>query len=295
MKTLQFYCILSISLLLISCNQSSNDETTNQHSEATTKPAPEVQKATQTTASSSDVPATAATNASCEITMGWAPWEPYQYMTRDGKITGLDIEIVEATEKDLGCTIKFQQGDWAHLLELLKKGELDAVASAGMTDNRRKYAYFSEPYRSESYAIYVRKEEVEHYSGQSIRALLDSRMRIGAVSGYSYGVTLAEYQDNEKYQDQFTYNEISEANFLLLFDKKVDGVLADSIVGSDMIRRRNWSGHVDKLPLVIHSGDVHVMFSKKSVSEELVQQMNNALAKLKASGEYRRLIELYGG
>ncbi len=293
MKTHRFVKLLILSVLLVSCNQSSENDSAAVESDKET--AIQANKETSTNVSKTTETAIEQTQKSCEITMGWAPWEPYQYITRNGTLTGLDIEIVQATEKEMGCTIKFQQGDWAKLLELLKKGELDAVASAGMTENRREYAYFSEPYRSESYSIYVRKDELDRYSGQSIRSLLDSRMRLGAVSGYSYGVTVADYQDNEKYQKQFTYNEISEENFLLLFDNKVDGVLADSIVASDMIRRRSWSTEVARLPLVIHSGDVHVMFSKKSVSQEVVQKMNNALAKLKASGDYRRLIELYGG
>jgi len=289
MTKLRLFYILAISLLIISCGEPSDVEATKEPAVAQKEHAPADENNQNTTK------ATMPEQSSCELTMGWAPWEPYQYKTRDGKLTGLDIEIVRATQKDMDCKIIFKEGDWAQLLEWLQEGELDAVASAGMTESRRKYAYFSEPYRSESYAIYVRKEQLARFSGQSIRALLEMRMRFGAVAGYSYGVTLADYQDNEKYQKLFTYNEISETNFLMLFDNKLDGVLADSIVGSDMIRRRNWTNMVDKLPLVIHSGDVHVMFSKKSVPEDVVYQMNNALAKLKASGDYRRLIELYGG
>ena len=289
MKSQRLFYLLITTFLIFSCSQPSDVETAKQPTEAV---ASEAEPVEIPQIEDDSVVSEAST---CELTMGWAPWEPYQYKTRDGKLTGLDIEIVRATQTNMDCKIIFKEGDWAQLLELLQKGKLDAVASAGMTQARRQYAYFSEPYRSESYAVYVRKEELDRFSGQSIRALLEMRMRFGAVAGYSYGVTLAEYQDNEKYQKSFIYNEISETNFLMLFDSELDGVLADSIVASDMIRRRNWTNLVDKLPLVIHSGDVHVMFSKKSVSEEVVQQMNNALAKLKASGDYRRLIELYGG
>jgi polar amino acid transport system substrate-binding protein len=293
MKTLRLFYLLTTTFLLFSCSQASDDDAKKEAVEAVQTAKTEQPVANQNNPNAQENVSNDPEN--CELTMGWAPWEPYQYKTRDGKLTGLDIEIIRATEVYMDCKILFKEADWAQLLEWLQKGELDAVASAGMTEQRRKYAYFSEPYRSESYSIYVRKDDLDQFSGQSVRALLDMRMRFGAVTGYSYGVTLADYQDSDKYQKLFTYNEISETNFLMLFDDKLDGVIADSIVGSDMIRRRNWSNLVAKLPLVIHSGDVHVMFSKKSVSEDMVQKMNNALAKLKASGDYRRLIELYGG
>ncbi len=294
MKKLRLLMLVVTTLLLSNCNDSSTQQAPEKPKKVDSSQLTDPEKTTYL--SSNPTQQDLKTDKEvCEISMGWAPWEPYQYITREGVLTGLDIEIMRATEAELGCKIKFRQDDWAKLLLQLKQGTLDAVASAGMTEARRQYAFYSEPYRSESYAIYVRRDEVERYSGQSVRALLDSRMRLGAVSGYSYGVTISEYQDSEKYQKLFTYNEISEANFLLLFDNKVDGVVADSVVASDMIRRKSWSNQVARLPLVIHSGDVYVMFSKKSVSEEMVQKMNDALAKLKASGDYRRLMELYNG
>ncbi len=231
----------------------------------------------------------------CTLSIGWAAWEPYQYKGRDGAVTGMDIDIINAAIKHTDCKVTYVEGDWADLLDRLKKGTLDAVASATLTEKRRSYAYFSEPYRAETFAIYVKNKDRERYSGMSIKSMLEAGMRLGAVMDYFYGATLNDLQDSEKYARQFIYNDFSESNFALLFDNKVDGVLEDPYVGADLIRRRGWNEKLSKLPLVIHSGDVHLMFSKKSVSDKTVELMNNALAKIKANGTFNRLIEHYGG
>ncbi len=231
----------------------------------------------------------------CRLSIGWASWEPYQYKGRDGRATGMDIDIINAAINHTRCKVTYVEGDWADLLDRLKQGTLDAVASATLTEKRRSYAYFSEPYRAETFTIYVKNKDRERYSGMSIKSMLEAGMRLGAVMDYFYGATLNDFQDSEKYHRQFIYNDFSEANFALLFDNKVDGVLEDPFVGADLIRRRGWNEKLSKLPLVIHSGDVHLMFSKKSVSEKTVELINNALAKIKADGTFNRLIEHYGG
>ena len=42
----------------------------------------------------------------CKLSVGWDPWEPYQYADTDGEIRGLDIEILELLAADAGCDVQ---------------------------------------------------------------------------------------------------------------------------------------------------------------------------------------------
>ena len=94
---------------------------------------------------------------------GWYPWRPYQYQDKTEQITklkGLDIEIFrEIVENQLGYTLDLPQTDWDEHQELLKVGERDIAAGAFQTNERKQYAYFSNPYRTEDIVLVGRRSD----------------------------------------------------------------------------------------------------------------------------------------
>jgi polar amino acid transport system substrate-binding protein len=276
--------------LLVACQPNQEDESVSE-----SRPVAEnTQQQTEARPDAIDHPATEKTKAeTCALVLGWDPWEPYQYQSRDGEVTGLDVDLFREAARRTGCTVSFVQGDWARLLMKLKKGEVDVLLGASITPSRKSFAYFSEPYRSESWVLYVRTGDVEHYQGRSLKALLDSGVRIGLVNEYVYGETIASFRDNPRYEPQFVGFGLSEESFSALLDHKVDGVLEDPFVGADIIRRKGWRKDIVRLPLVLHSGTVHLMFSRKKVGEDVVERFNDALAAMRADGSYRRVLKTY--
>jgi len=229
----------------------------------------------------------------CTLTMGWDPWEPYQYRDRSGEVSGLDIDIIREAVKRTGCSITFKEAGWAMLLKEIRSGEIDMVAGASVTESRKKFAYFSEPYRVETWVLYVRAEDAAKYAAKSMKQLLDGGLRIGTVTDYVYGETVAEYRDNPQYEKQFIGSEVGEENFALLADHKIDAILEDPFVGIDVIRRKGLRKMISRLPLVLHSGNVNIMFARKMVSRDKVDAIDDALAVMRADGTYRRILKMY--
>ena len=75
------------------------------------------------TASPSPTPAPAPSPPSCELVMGWDPWEPYQYEIAGGQVFGLDVDLVTAVAADAGCDISFRKDSWRELLQQLEAEE----------------------------------------------------------------------------------------------------------------------------------------------------------------------------
>ncbi|MGI5309270.1 substrate-binding periplasmic protein [Rheinheimera sp. WS51] len=229
---------------------------------------------------------------SCVMTIGIDAWEPYQYMSVNNKAIGLDVEIATAALNTMGCSLLVEQGSWTELLLKLKAGEVDAVLGASKTDERQRFAYFSDAYRKERFQLYVRKENI-NYPYKTIDAFLDDGHKLGIVNQYYYGDDIDELYGQSKYRTLFVGAIISELNMARLLDEEIDGLLEDSFVAASILRRKGLDKYIKPHSISLDSSDVFVMFSQESVTEEQVTEFNWGLTQLKESGEYNKIINKY--
>lgn len=229
----------------------------------------------------------------CSLTMGWDPWEPYLFADIDGTVRGLDIELISAFAEQAGCEIDFTQASWSELLKRLREGEVDVVAGASKTSNREAFAHFSDPYRRETFALYVRDTEASKYPSTVIADVLAMGMKIGVVSDYVYGDEIAALQDDPEYASQFVEVPISELNYVSLLDYSIDGFLEDPFVAATILRKKGYAEDIEPHPLVIDTGAVHFMFSRETVSKEVVDRLNEAMSDLIADGSYQAILDKY--
>ena len=231
--------------------------------------------------------------AKCQLNMGWDPWEPYQYLTPDDEVKGLEIDLIGAMATEAGCSVKFVQKNWMHLLNGIRNGSIDMLGGATQTKAREKFALFSDNYRHESFILYIRADESEKYANKTLKELLDGEFRLGVTQDYIYGDQISELQDNEVYQTKFVSVPTTEVNYYNLIQNHIDGFLEDPFVAGYTIKRKGLQGQIEAHTVEVLRGDVAIMFSKKSVGLETVLAFNKALAKLKANGEYEKILAKY--
>ena len=230
---------------------------------------------------------------SCQLTMGFDVWEPYQYIGLGRKVQGMDIELIQMVAERLNCNIEYQQDSWGNLLNLLKVGKIDLVLGASITDERKTFALFSEPYRSEEFVLYIRADEVHKHRQASVVDFVLDNNKIGTIGEYYYGQELSSLMDDKKYGQLFYPVFMGEINLARLLDGDIDGFLEDSFVGASLVRRKGLAKYITPHQAKIKTGDVYVMFSRTSVKPQMVSKFNQALVALKKSGEYDRLVEKY--
>lgn len=229
----------------------------------------------------------------CRLSMGWDPWEPYHYSGAGGRVQGIDVDLVEAVASGAGCELEFLQGNWASLLRLLEAGELDLLVGATVTEERRAFARFTEPYREESFQLFVRVDETRRHQGKSLSELMEDGFRLGVTQGYIYGDEVGQLQADPNFQGQVIEAAVGELNFTHLLDYRIDGFLEDPFVFAAIQRRRGDSDAIGALDLEISSGPVHMMFSRASVDQDTVDAFNQSLEQLRQSGEYDEIIDRY--
>lgn len=230
---------------------------------------------------------------SCQYTLGFQAWEPYQYIAVGHEVSGLDIEIARAVMADMGCMLETRQSTWRDLLSLLRDGEIDFVLGASKTEARHAYALFSDAYRTETFALFIRLRDSQKFHIDSVADFIEKGNVLGVVNEYYYGETInaafARGDENGHVRGAI----MSELNIARLLDGEIDGFLEDELVATSMIRRKGLQLDIEQHELALPSSDVYVMFSRAAVNEDDVTAFNTSLAAIRANGTYAKILERY--
>jgi len=238
----------------------------------------------------------AVAGAECEkpFSLGWEPWAPYQFLDDKKQLTGLDIELVTAIVKKIGCNITHKNVQWKRHLKELEQGRIDLASGASKTPEREVYAFFSDAYRNEYISLYVRKGESNKYDVKSLKDILKTPFILGVTRGYYYGEEFANLLKNPQFIRRLQYVKNDEQHYDKLVKNRIDGFLPDHFTAQDKIKEKDLIGKIERHPMpIILTGDIFVMLSKKSLSPAIVKDFNNGLNQIKDDGTYRKILDKY--
>jgi polar amino acid transport system substrate-binding protein len=225
----------------------------------------------------------------CHLIFGWDMVKPLQYFNESGQVVGLQIELTEAILQQLGCQVSYKQSEWAGLISMIKSGQIDFMADATITPERKKYGIFSDSYRKETYTLYVQKEEYSNYLDKNLKQLFEQKFKLGVTNGFIYSDELEKMKQSKKYQDNFVYANSNFKNYALLNANTIDGFIEDSLVAGYTLRKNLLQDKIIALPGELYRRDISYMFSKATVSPELVERFNRVLAKVKNTETYKHI------
>jgi polar amino acid transport system substrate-binding protein len=231
---------------------------------------------------------------------GWYPWDPYQY--RDYKrgvpvLTGFDVEIERALARIMGVEIDLSEIAWKDHLAALIAGTADIAAGATLSEARGLYAYFSQPYRTETDVLILPRGSSSRYPFHTVAEMLDTfakqKFRLGVVAGFVY----ADNRVNDFIADPANRDWIvpvaSDAeNLRNLLAGVIDGFLADRVAAATTAWRRNAGARTEEHPLRFSTG-VRFMLSRASETPQMLSRLNGAIDELRSSGELRRIADYY--
>jgi len=223
--------------------------------------------------------------------IGWDPWMPYQHLDQNGRLAGLDVELIQAIFRQMGCTLEYREVPWKQLLPAIKRGQISLAAGASKSTDRMAYAYFSHPYRTESVVLFIRKGE--KYAIKNIADIMDTDLSIGILKGNYYGQTFEKLMKNKRFKGHVQSVNNDAINIKKTLSKRIDGFLCDKFAGISAINKNGAYNLFEIHPIPISSSDIHVMFSKKACHPNEVKRFNDALHKLKKNGTLNNIIHKY--
>jgi ABC-type amino acid transport substrate-binding protein len=205
------------------------------------------------------------------------PYPPFEQKASGGGYTGFDVELFEAIGKEIGREPEFIDSSFETIFRDVAQGKFEAVMSAAtITPEREEAVAFSNPYYLSEQAILVKE-------GSSITGLSDLK---GKVVGAQQGTTGLELgKEKAEASELRPFPEGPDADNALKAGT-VEAVIIDAPVAKQQAEELGGIEIVEKVPTDETYG---IAFAPDNT--ELVEQVNEGLAKTIEDGSYAKVYE----
>jgi len=210
-----------------------------------------------------------------------ATWPPMEYVDRDKSIAGFTPELLAAMEKTGDIKFNLKNTAWDGIFAGLASGKFDMIASSvSITDPRKKVMDFSDPYFEVKQGVITNKTA-------GIKSKADLK---GKKAGAQIGTTGFLVTRKIKGVTMKSYDEIGLA-VEDLYNGRIDAVVCDDAVAADYaLTNKQYSKDLTLAFLLKSDKPEYLGFAfKKGNSPDKLKLVNQALKKVKASGEYDRI------
>lgn len=211
---------------------------------------------------------------------------PMGFRDDNGQIVGFDIDMGNAVSKEIGIPIEFKPIDWASKETELNSGKIDCIWNGfTMTPERQKKLAFTKPYM-DNIQVYAVLADSPYTSADQLKG---KRISIQEASTAETALNRDENLKNS-FSEIKAYPDLT-ACFMDLESGRTDAVLADSVlIEYYMTKKPNTFRELD----TIVSKDTFSIGIKKD-NQQLVDLLNDGIAKVIASGEAAKISEKWFG
>lgn len=215
-----------------------------------------------------------------------AKYAPFEF-EQNGKYVGIDVDLLAAIAKLEGFDYELKPMDFEGIIPGLQANQLDAaIAGITITDARKQVLDFSDGYFESGLSAVAKADNTK------ISTLNDFNGKTFAVKKGTEGAKYAE-DNKDKLGAQIRYFDDSPSMFQEVKNGNADVTFEDYPVVAYMIAQDKNSGLKivgEKISKAYYGFAV-----KKGSNPELIQKFNDGLNKLKANGEYDKIVAKYIG
>lgn len=218
-----------------------------------------------------------------ELVIATSPdFPPFESLDGDGKVFGIEIDILNAICADLGVTLKIETMDFDSVLNGVQSGKFNVgVSGITVTAKREKNMLFTTPYCLAAQAIVVK-------NGSSITSKADLA---GKKVSVQTGTTAEEFCMQNGYQ-VMSYAANNDAQAALLQDK-VDAWVIDDLTAAEMVAAYNKDNENALVILDDAMTTEPYAFALAFGSETIVEEMNKSIKKLLDDGTIADIFQKY--
>ncbi|MBQ8137124.1 MAG: transporter substrate-binding domain-containing protein [Clostridia bacterium] len=220
---------------------------------------------------------------------------PFSYI-KDGKNVGYDIDLVVRFCLHAGYQLELGDVDFSARIPAVQSGKYDFTTDMNVTPERMEEVLFSNPTSTGGVVLAilagsestVKNDAAASDPVQYTSLAQLSDKRIGIPTGSSFELMVEESLPDA---ELFYYNNQSDL-LMALSTNKIDAFPADEPVIRYMM---NYRSDIACLPKALDSFDFAYCFAKTEEGEQLKQEFDAFLMKLKADGSLEALTEKWFG
>ena len=237
---------------------------------------------TATTADGTSAATSAVAGSDGTLKIATSPDFPPFENLEDGKVVGIEVEIMEAVCARLGLTPVITQIDFDAVLLGVTAGRFDCgMSGITVTESRKENMLFTDPYCLAAQAIVVKE-------GSSITCKADLA---GKKVSVQTGTTAEEFCMGNGYSvSAFQANSDAE---MALVQGRVDAWVIDDLTAAEMVKEYNGS-HSSKLVILSEAMTTEpYAFAFAYGNEAIVTQINASLQEMLSDGTIAALFAKY--
>jgi len=208
-------------------------------------------------------------------------WAPFSYQEGD-EVKGVITDVVRKVFHDIGVPVEFQVFPWKRAVNMLKKGQGDALYSASYKAQRATFLiYPKQPIYKVKYLFYAKKGSGFTFDGD----VAQLSGKIGAIRGYAY---TQAFWDTPQACDNHCYEieEVNslEQNFKKLLKGEIVAFPASQKVAEAMMKKEGYTAdQFDVSTTALATKDYFLTF-RKGTDPKLVDAFDQAIVRMHASG-----------
>lgn len=212
-----------------------------------------------------------------------APYEPFEFKTPGGELTGFEVELAHAVCKEIKAECEMVVQAWDGIIPGLLARKFDAIMSSmSITEERRNKVLFSEPYYNTPAAWFAK-------AGATLDVSNKDALK-GKTIGVQRGTTMDTYiTDNFASVAEVKRYTTADDLVLDLEGARLDVVFLDFPVGDETLIKKG--GYAQYGELVKLGEGIGAAFRKRD--QDLADAFNAALRKLKTDGTYDAIMKKY--
>jgi len=217
------------------------------------------------------------------IVGGNRAYPPYEFLDKDGKPAGYNVDLTRAIAKVMGMKVEFRFGGWSEMRAALMNGEIDVLQGISFSDERLQSITFSPPHTIIHHAIFARKDTkpvntIEELRGKEIIVFRDGIMHDSLRNlGFSGDLHFAD----------------TPADALrLLASGAHDYAVVAILPGMYLIRELHLTNVV---PVATSIAAQKYCYGVKKGNDELMTRISEGLAILHKTGQYQAIYDKWLG
>ncbi len=218
------------------------------------------------------------------ITIATSPdYPPFEFIDDEGAVAGLDIDLINAIAEEMGVTVEISQMGFDSIIGAVKAGQIDiGVSGFTVTEERKESVDFTTTYFTGGQVIIAKQPGME----TGIKGAADLN---GKLVGAQLGTTGEEAANAIEGAEVKPYEDFLVA-IQDLKSGNIDAVVGDILVAEGVVAKNMDLGIVGD-PL--NAEETAIVVAKGN--EDLVAALDEAIAKIKASGKYDEIVSKWAG
>ena len=210
---------------------------------------------------------------------------PFSILQDDGSYVGIDLDVIQAIADIEGFEVEIIPMDFSGIIPGLVSGTIDAgMGCMTITEERKESVDFSDPYYEDGQALITRDDDtIEKLEDLEGRTLAIKEGTMGAMWG-------------EDHKDEYGFEVItlpdSASIAIAVKNGQADAMIDDYPVVSYKIKIGEMEGMKVAVDTIDEVGDIGISV-KKGENQDLLEMINEGLAKIKEDGTYDEILAQY--